>query len=403
MPLDVENIRSDFPILKRRINGRRLVYFDNAATSQKPKQVIDGISHFYSKINANPLRSIHTLAEESTEAYIKAREKIARFINASPEEIVFVRNATEGINLVAFSFPFEKGDRIATSYLEHHSNLLPWLRLKDAGLKVDVVDVDKNFDLKTEYYERPPDRLRFVAVSHESNVTGTINDVKNIIQSAHKKGALVLVDAAQSAPHMKIDVKDIKPDFLVMSGHKMLAPFGIGVLYINKNVQAKMRPYLTGGEMVRSVKIDNIVYEDPPQFFEAGTQNIEGAYAYGIAIDYLEKIGMHDIQKYERDLTKYLYEEAGKIDGIRIYSGKSRDFGAIFSFNVKGLHSHDVAYFLNKQGIAIRSGFHCAQPFIEDKLHIEGTARASLYLYNTKEEIDIFIKSLKGVIRKYGR
>ncbi|MCL4399318.1 cysteine desulfurase [Candidatus Parvarchaeota archaeon] len=401
--LDPRIVREDFPILHRKINGHKLVYLDNAATSQKPKQVIDSIKYFYENINANPLRSVHTLAEKATEVYMDSRKKIAEFLNAEQDEIVFVRNATEAINLVSFSFPFKPGDRVATSYIEHHSNLLPWLELKAAGIKVDVVGVDGNSELDMAYYSKPRKDLRLVAVSQESNVTGTINNVKEIAKDVHKNGSYILIDAAQSAPHMEIDVKDIDADFLVMSGHKMLAPFGIGVLYIKNSVQPIMKPYLRGGEMIKSVKLDKITYESPPQMFEAGTQNISGAYAYGVAVDYLKRIGMRTIQNYEKGITRYLYNEARKIEGIKIYSGKSRQYGSIFSFNVDGLHSHDVAYFLNKKGIAIRSGFHCAQPFIEDKLHIEGTARASTYFYNTKEEIDIFLSELKSIVRKYGR
>ena len=396
------SIRKDFPILSSKVNGHNLIYFDNAATSVKPRQVVDGIVQFYEKFNANPKRSIHTLAEKATDAYSGAREKIARFINASPEEIVFVRNATEAINLVSFAYPFKKGDRIATTYMEHHSNTLPWLKLRAKGVNVDFVDTDENFDLDMSYYSELPEDIKLVTISQESNVTGTVNDVKSICRLARGAGALSLVDAAQSAPHMKIDVKDMDCDFLCLSGHKMLGPFGIGVLYIRKEIAPVMGTFLTGGEMIKSVKLDKIVYEDMPEFFEAGTQNIEGAYGLGIAVDYLEKIGMENIHEYEKGLMAHMYSAINEINGIEIYSGKSKKNGAIFSFNVKGLHAHDVAYLLDKKGIAIRSGFHCAQPFIEEKLHVSGTARASLYFYNTKKEIDTFSKALKDIAKKYG-
>ena len=402
MAIDVTRIRQDFPILKLKVNGHPLVFFDNAATSQKPQSVIDGIKYFYENLNANPMRSIHYLAEKATEAYTEAREKVARFINASPEEIVFVRNATEAINLVSFSFPFKSGDVVSTTYLEHHSNLLPWLNLGRFGVKTDIADTDANFDLNMDYYRSLPNETRMVAVTHQSNVTGTINDVKTITQLAHEQGAHALIDAAQSVPHIPIDVKDIGADFVVFSGHKMLGPMGIGVLYMKKEASAILRPFLTGGEMINSVKLSDVRYAEAPALFEAGTQNVEGAYGLGLAIDYLNSVGMGEIERYEKGLTDYLYGGLKDIKGVSVYSGKSRVRGPILSFNVEGLHSHDVAFLLDKKGIAIRSGFHCAQPFIEDKLGSKGTARASLYLYNTKEEVDIFVSAVKEISSKYG-
>ncbi len=357
---DVKGIRRDFPILKLKVNGNPLIFFDNAATSQKPVAVINGIRYFYENLNANPMRSIHYLAEKATEAYVDAREKVAKFINASPEEIVFVRNTTEAINLVSYALDLKKGDKVATTYLEHHSNILPWLKLKEKGVKVDLVDVDDDFDLDMDYYKELSDDVKLVTVSHESNVTGTINDVKTICNLAHKSDTLSLVDAAQSVPHMKVDVKDIGADFLAFSGHKMLGPFGIGVLYVRKEAAPKLGTFLTGGEMIKSVKIGKVEYADMPDRFEAGTQNIEGAYGLGLAIDYLNKVGMHNIENYEKELMAHLYERAQEVKGIEVYSGHSRKNGAIFSFNLKGVHSHDVSYLLNKKGIATRSGFHCA-------------------------------------------
>ena len=403
MVFDVNKIRGDFPILKKKINGEVLVYLDNAATSQRPRQVIDGLKYFYENANANPIRSIHTLAEEATELYNKAREKISKFINADPEEVVFVRNTTEAINLVSYALSFKRGDRIATTCMEHHSNFLPWLRLRPKGVKVDVVDMDDNNELDINYYAKLPKNTKLVTVTHESNVTGTINDIREITELSHDKNSMVLVDAAQSVPHMKFDVKNINADFAAFSGHKMLGPFGIGILYIKKDISSGLKPFLTGGEMIKDVNINKILYENVPTLFEAGTQNIEGAYGLGIAADYLNRLGMNNIHAYEEDMTKYLYKRSKELHNIEIYSGKSRKFGGIFSFNVKGLHSHDTAYLLDKKGIAVRSGFHCAQPLIEGKLKLDGAVRASLYLYNTKEEIDRFMQELDAIAVKYGR
>ena len=401
--IDVEKIRKDFPILSKEINGNKLVYLDNAATSQKPSTVINGIKYFYENINANPIRSIHSLAEEATKNYNEARKKVADFINAEPEEIVFVRNTTEAINLVSFSFPFKKGDRVSTTYMEHHSNLLPWLQLKEKGVDVDIVSVSDNYELDMDYYKKLPKNTRLVALTHASNVTGTINDIKEITRLAHEQGSLVLIDAAQSVPHIPFDIKNIGADFVAFSGHKMLAPFGIGVLYIKKDIAENLKPFLTGGEMIKDVSLSKVIYENTPNLFEAGTQNIEGAYGLGLAVDYLNKVGMENIEKYENELTTYLYEKAKELKNVEVYSGKSRRFSGIFSFNVIGLHSHDTAYLLDKKGIAVRSGFHCAQPLIEDRLKLDGAARASLYFYNTKEEIDIFIEELNNIAVKYGR
>ncbi len=401
--LDAAQIRKDFPILSKKVNGHPLVYFDSAATSQKPRQVIDGIRYFYENLNANPLRSIHKLAEEATIAYNAARDKVAKFINADPDEIVFVRNTTEAINLASYALPLKKGDRVVSSYLEHHSNILPWLRLKDIGVTVDFVDVDDEYELDMEHYRSLPNDTRLVTVSHESNVSGTVNDVREIAALAHEAGAMVLIDAAQSAPHMKIDVKDIGADLLAFSGHKMLGPFGIGVLYVNKTLHEHMKPFLTGGEMIESVRLNDVRYQKIPRFYEAGTQDVEGAYGLGLAIDYLNRIGMGNVEAYDKALTEHLFDSVRSVKGLDVYGGKSGKYGPILSFNVKGLHSHDVAYFLDKKGFALRSGFHCAQPFIEDKLKANGTARASLYIYNTLAEIDRFAAEIKNIARKYGR
>ncbi|MCW1298997.1 MAG: cysteine desulfurase, partial [Candidatus Parvarchaeum sp.] len=370
--MDIEKIRKDFPILSKKINGNPLIYLDNAATSQKPSAVIDGIKYFYENINANPIRSIHSLAEEATKAYNGAREKVAAFINADPEEIVFVRNATEAINLVSFAFPFKEGDHVSTTYMEHHSNLLPWLRLREKGINVDIVSISDDYELDMDYYKQLPKNTRLVAVTHASNVTGTINDVKEITRISHEQGSLVLIDAAQSIPHMPFDVKDIDADFIAFSGHKMLAPFGIGVLYIKKDIAENLKPFLTGGEMIKDVSLSKVIYENAPNLFEAGTQNVEGAYGLGLAIDYLNKIGMGNVEKYENELTNYLYERAKELKNVEVYSGKSKAFSGIFSFNVSGLHSHDTAYLLDKKGLVIRYGFNCDERMIEERLKLEG-------------------------------
>ena len=315
---DAKIIQKDFPILSRKVNGNRLVYLDNAATTQKPRQVIDGIKYFYENANANPLRSVHSLSEESTKLFNSAREKVASLINAAPEEIVFVRNTTEAINLVSFTFPLNKGDTVSTTYLEHHSNFLPWLRLKSNGVKVDIVDIDANTDLDMGYYENLPQGTKLVAFTQKSNVTGTITDAAVISKLAHEKNAAVLIDAAQSIPSMPVDVKKIGADFLAFSGHKMLGPMGVGVLYINKDSPVKLSPFLTGGEMIKDVRLDRVVYENAPTLFEAGTQNVEGAYGLGLAIDYLNSLGLKDIDRYERSLTDYLYESAKDIKNLTI-------------------------------------------------------------------------------------
>ena len=288
----------------------------------------------------------------------------------------------------------------------HHllfSHALPWLRLREKGINVDIVSISDDYELDMDYYKQLPKNTRLVAVTHASNVTGTINDVKEITRVSHEQGSLVLIDAAQSIPHMPFDVKDIGADFVAFSGHKMLAPFGIGVLYIKKDIAENLKPFLTGGEMIKDVSLSKVIYENIPNLFEAGTQNIEGAYGIGLAIDYLNDIGMGNIEKYENELTSYLYEKSKELKNVDIYSGKSKRFNGIFSFNVVGLHSHDTAYLLDKKGIAVRSGFHCAQPLIEDRLKLDGAARASLYFYNTKEEIDTFINELNDIAGKYGR
>ncbi len=297
--------------------------------------------------------------------------------------------------------PIKKGDTIVTTYLEHHSNLLPWLRLEKYGANVKIIDVKEDLDLDYEQLEEV-ENPKIIAVTHQSNVTGTITDIERISRIAKKKGALLLVDAAQSAPHIKIDVKKLGVDFLAFSGHKMLGPFGIGALYINKKVFNQLSPFLEGGEMIRDVRLEHIEFADIPYFFEAGTQNIEGAFGFGVAIDYLNNIGMENIENYLNELTKYLYEKITEVKNIIIYSGKSKKFSSILSFNIPKLHPHDLAYLLDRKGIAIRSGFHCAQPLIEDKLKANGTARASLYFYNTKEEIDFFAEALKEIANKYG-
>jgi len=401
--LDVENIRKDFPILKRKINGKPLIYFDNAATSAKPVQVIEAIKDYYENYNANIHRSIHTLGEEATRKYEEAREKVRKFINArSTEEIIFVRNTTEAINLFAYAWGFnnlKKGDEIISSVIEHHSNIVPWQFLSNKiGVKVKYVDINEDGLLKMDDYSNLITRnTRLVAVTHASNVLGTINDVKEIGRIAHENDCIFLVDGAQSTPHFKIDVQEIDADVFVFSGHKMLAPMGIGVLYCKKEILEKMEPFMHGSEMIKTVTLEGFTVNDLPLKYEAGTSNVEGAIGLAAAIDYLNNIGMENIRRYEESLTEYALKRLLEIDWVEIYGPKDfRKRVGVISFNVKDVHSHDVAQILDWEGIAIRSGHMCAMPLMK-RLGVESVARASFYIYNTKEEIDKFIEALHKV------
>jgi cysteine desulfurase/selenocysteine lyase len=409
--LDVDKIREDFPILKRKINNNTLVYFDNAATSQKPTQVINAVVDFYENHNANTGRGVHTLSQEATEMQKEAREKVAHFINATDSaEIVFVRGTTEAINLVAYSLglhALKKGDEILISMMEHHSNIVPWdiiSRLR--GLEIKFVNVNNDGSLDYEDFEsKLSNKTKLVSLTHVSNVTGAINDVKKVARAAHDHGALMFVDGAQSVPHLPVDVKDLDVDFLAFSGHKMLGPTGIGVLYGKAGILEKMTPFQGGGSMISDVSFNketercDIVFNILPGKFEAGTPDIACIVGLGAAVKYLEQIGQKEVLAHERLLTNYAIKRMRELKNVVIY-GHSDDeslSSGIVPFNVEGLSSHDVALFLDNYGIAIRSGFHCAQP-LHQIFKLQSSARASFYIYNTIEEIDRFVDILRKVV-----
>jgi cysteine desulfurase/selenocysteine lyase len=406
--LDVKKIREDFPILKRKVNGKPLIYFDNAATTQKPIQVINSIKEFYENYNANIHRGIYTLAAEATQKYEDAREKVRKFINAkSTKEIIFVRNATEAINLVMYAWglnSLKKGDEIISTVMEHHSNIVPWQFLRDTvGIKSKFIDINNEGFLKLEELNNLLSKnTKLITVTHASNVLGTINPIESVAKVAHDNGCLILVDGAQSVPHMPIDVKKLDCDFLVFSGHKMLGPMGIGVLYCKEEILENIQPFLYGGDMIKHVTLEKSVWNDLPLKFEAGTSNVEGAIGLSAAIDYLNRVGMENIRKHEIELTRYAISKLSNFSNLDIYGPKrAEDRGGVIALNIKNVHSHDVAQILDEDGIAIRSGHHCAIP-LHQRLGIESSARVSFYLYNTKEEIDAFVESLNKVSKLFG-
>ncbi|MDD5095940.1 MAG: cysteine desulfurase [Candidatus ainarchaeum sp.] len=394
--MDVGKIRKDFPILERVVNGKKIAYLDNGATSQKPRQVIDAIVRYYSEYNANVHRGVHKLSEESTIAYEDARRKVAEFINASEEEIIFVKNASEALNLVMYSYGManvDAGDRVSISIMEHHSNFVPWQFLaKKKKAKLEFVDIDGDGEL-AELEKASGSKI--VSILHASNVLGTINDAEGICRVAHEGGGVAVIDASQSVPHMPVDVKRMGCDFLAFTGHKMLAPTGIGVLYGRKELLEKMGPFLYGGDMILEVKKEGSKWNELPHKFEAGTPNIEGAIGLGAAIDYLNRVGMEEIRKHEVELISYAI---AKMKGeVSIYGPlDARKRTGLVSFNVPGVHPHDVATILDEDGIEIRSGHHCAQP-LHDRLGLESSARASFHLYNTKEEVDRLVEGIRKV------
>ncbi|MDW8033436.1 MAG: SufS family cysteine desulfurase [Nitrososphaerota archaeon] len=402
MEFDPYTIREDFPILKKKINGKSLVYFDNAATTQKPKQVVEAIRDYYFNYNSNVLRSINTLSSQATELYVESRKKIARFIGASEDEIVFTKNATEGLNSLTEILPKLLGKRltILTSIMEHHSNLLPWRKMvSEKGGKLILVGMNEDFTVDIGEIEKNLEEgCDVLTIVHVSNVLGTINPVKELCKLAHKHGSLFVIDAAQSIPHIPFNISEIEPDFVVFSGHKMLGPTGIGVLYIRKNLIEKIEPWDLGGGMVKTVTIEDQVYEDAPFKFEAGTPNIEGVIGLAAAVDYLNKIGLNKIARHEVDLVKHLIEGLdGKL--IKIHGPlESAKHVGIVSFNVKGIHPHDVSQLLDTDGIMVRSGALCAEPLV-NALGVNAVVRVSFYLYNTLEEIDRFHESLKKLSR----
>jgi cysteine desulfurase / selenocysteine lyase len=402
VPFDVGKVREDFPILKRLFNGKPLVYLDNAATSQKPRQVIDALDRYYEDYNANIHRGIYKISEEATQAHEEARARIARFINArSPEEIVFVRGTTEAINLVAQTWGKANiglGDGIMLTEMEHHSNIVPWQLLsKEKAASLKYVSVSEDGILNQEDYHRHLENggVKLVAVTQASNVVGTINPVREMVREAHRHGAGILVDAAQSVPQMPVDVQDLDCDFLAFSGHKMCGPTGIGVLYAKKKLLEEMPPYHGGGEMIREVHQFDASWKDPPYKFEAGTVNIEGGIGLGAAVDYLTGIGMRNIRLHERQLTDYALDKLARIKGLTIYGPTdSAVRGGVVSFNLGDIHSHDMATLLDEDNIAVRSGQHCAQP-LHERFNVPSSTRASFYLYNTEAEIDALDASLR--------
>lgn len=394
-------LRNDFPIFKKKINGNELVYLDNASTTQKPYSVIDSITDFYTNYNSNIHRAVYQLAEEATELYEKSREKIANFINVRPEEIVFTRNTTESINLIAHSWArsnLKKDDGIVITELEHHSNIVPWQILcQEIGTQLEYVGIDEHGFLDLEHMIQliSSKKVKLVSLSHMSNVLGTIVPIEGIIKVAHEHGIPVIVDGAQSVPHMPINVKNIDCDFLVFSAHKMLGPTGVGVLYAKKEFLEKMRPFMGGGDMIKEVFKFHTNYNEVPYKFEAGTPNIADVVGFGASIDYLEKIGMENIRRHEITLTEYALESILSLKYVTVYGPKDTKYrGGVISFNIADIHPHDLATIMNDHGIAIRSGHHCAQVLMQ-RLDVPATSRASFYIYNTKEEIDKFVNAIK--------
>lgn len=401
----VESVREDFPILDRTVHGKPLAYLDNAATSQKPRAVLDAIRVYYERGNANVHRALHALGEEATAAFEQSRCKVQRLLNArSKSEIVFTRGTTEAINLVAFSWGgkfLKKGDVVLVTEMEHHSNLVPWqLVCARKGCTLQFIPLSADGTLDLAAIERAwTERIRLVAVTHVSNVLGTVNDVKAIAEMAHARGALVLVDGAQSVPHFCVDVSDIDCDFLAFSGHKMCAPMGVGILYGKEQLLDQMPPWMGGGEMISAVWKDKATWNELPYKFEAGTPNVEGAIALGAAIDYLHGLEFAAIEAWEAELAKYALGRLGEVPGLTVYGAAPRR-GAVVSFNLGSIHAHDVAQYLDREGVAVRAGHHCAQPLMR-LLDIPGTARASFYFYNTFSEVDRLHDALVGAAEFY--
>jgi cysteine desulfurase/selenocysteine lyase len=393
-------LRNDFPIFKKKINGKDLVYLDNASTTQKPYSVINSITDFYSNYNSNIHRAVYQLAEEATELYEQSRKKIANFINVRPEEIIFTRNTTESINLIAHSWArsnLKKDDVIAITEIEHHSNIVPWQILcQEIGTRLEYVGIDESGFLDIEYLIEliSSRKVKLVSISHMSNVLGTIVPIERIVKTAHQYDIPVIVDGAQSVPHMPVDVKELDCDFLVFSAHKMLGPTGVGVLYAKKELLEKMKPFMAGGDMIKEVFKFHTNYNEVPYKFEAGTPNIADVVGFGAAVEYLEKIGMENIRNHEIYLTEYALESMQSLKCITIYGPMDSKFrGGVISFNIADIHPHDLATIMNDHGIAIRSGHHCAQVLMQ-RLDVPATSRASFYIYNTKEEIDKFVNAI---------
>ena len=404
--MSVDNLKKDFPILE----NRNIAYLDSGATTQKPIQVINAIKDYYERYNANPHRGAYSLSIEATEEYENVRTKIAKFINArNREEIIFSKNATESLNLIAYSYGMDnlkENDEVVLSIMEHHSNLVPWQKVcKEKNAKLKYMYINENYELSDEEIEsKITDKTKIVGITHASNVLGTINNIKKIIKYAHKKGAVVVVDASQSIQHVRIDVQELDADFLVFSGHKMLAPLGIGVMYGKKEILNKMNPFLMGGDMIEYVYEQETTYAPLPNKFEAGTQNVEGVIGLGAAIDYIESIGYDNIQKIESEIVDYAIKELSKLDYLDLYiTPNKNNHSGVISFNIKGVHPHDVASILDSEGVCVRSGNHCAQPLLRYMV-LDSTCRASFYIYNTKEDVDKLVSALNkayNMFKKY--
>ncbi len=398
---DVRKIREDFPILKQKMHGKPLVYLDNAATSQKPQAVIDALTQYYTQYNANIHRGVYLLSERSTQAYEDTRVKLQKFLNAAePREIIYVRGSTEGINLVAETYGRQHlgaGDEILITAMEHHSNIVPWQILcEEKGCRLRVGPINDRGELMMDEFARLlNDRTRLVSVAHVSNALGTINPVKQIVEMAHARNIPVLIDGAQAAPHMKVDVRALGCDFYAISGHKQFGPTGIGALYGKAGLLESMPPYQGGGDMILSVTFEKTLYNHIPHKFEAGTPNIAGVIGWGAALDYLSRVGMDSIASYEHALLAYASEAIGQISGVRLI-GTAREKAGVLSFLLEGIHPHDVGTVLDQEGIAVRTGHHCAQP-VMDRFGVAATVRASLAFYNTKQEINALAAGLEHV------
>jgi cysteine desulfurase / selenocysteine lyase len=399
--LNVERIRKDFPILARKVHGKPLVYLDNAATSQKPRAVVEALVNYYTRSNANIHRGIHTLSEEATAQYEKVREETAHFIgNPKSSTVIFTRNTTESINLVAHAWGRKHigpGDEILLTEMEHHANLVPWQQLakeKAAVLKFIPVTPEGQLAM-TQLPELLNEKTKLVALTQMSNVLGTINPIKEIVHQAHAREIPVLVDAAQGVPHLAVNVLDLNCDFLVFSAHKMLGPTGVGVLYGKEALLEEMDPFLTGGDMIRDVWLERSIWNDLPWKFEAGTPNIADVIAFGAAIEYLRRTGMEAIHQHEQTLTQYCLQQLSRVEGITLYGPRDvRERGGVISFDVKGVHPHDLGQILDESGVAIRAGHHCCKPLLR-KMGVTATARASFYLYNTQQEADALIHAIQ--------
>lgn len=401
--MNVEKIREDFPLLQKKINGKPIIYFDNACTTLKPMQIVDAVVKYYTEYTGCAGRSIHKLATRTTEEFERAREKIAHFINAKKsEEIVWTKNTTEAMNLVANGFKFNKGDKVITTNLEHSSGLLPWQILAGRGvIDLDFVLASENGEFDPEKFKEKIDKnTKLVSIIFASNVTGTVAPMKEIVKIAHEEGALVIADGAQAVPHLKIDVRELDVDFLAFSGHKMCGPTGIGCLYGKKDLLEKLSPFIVGGETIRDAELKTHVFDEVPYRLEAGIQHYTGAIGLGAAVDYLTKIGMENIEEYEKELAKDLIEGLLSIPNLNLIGPRDwKKKNALAAFTIKGMEPHDVAIFLDQENIAVRSGMHCVYPFHKFIGENKGSVRASLYFYNTKEEIKVFIEKLNYIVK----